>query len=112
MVTAMVNKLRRGQSRALPREALGGSTYHFDLYPGHPAEADVLRLLAAVREQAAELRQRVDAHPKPDDACGYRAVFYAGQNVIGDERAAAPEDKLDVLSPTNEVPQDTRSSDT
>lgn len=91
MVTAMVNKLRRGHSRALPREALGGSTYHFDLYHGHPAEAEVLRLLGEVRERASQLRRHVDDHPRPNEAESYRVVFYVGQNVIGEERAATPE---------------------
>lgn len=83
MVTAMVHKLERGQTRALPREAVGGSTYHFDLYAGHPKEREVLDLLATVRGLAASLRDDVSKTPPPDGQ-SYRVVFYVGQNVIGE----------------------------
>lgn len=83
MATAIVAKVTRGKSRALPEEATGGSTYHFDLYPGHPREEEVLGLLRTTRERASALRAAVDREPKASEAEGYRVVFYVGQNAIG-----------------------------
>lgn len=94
VVTAMGHKLSSGRTRSVASESLGGSTYHFDLHPGHPLEQEVLGLLAAVRERASALRTEVDVGRKPG-AEEYRVVFYVGQNVIG----------LDELSNQNEGDQ-------
>ncbi len=88
VLTAIANKVRRGASRALPEDAVGGSTYHFDLYSGHPLEERVWGLLRTVREQVSALRREVKEHNATrDDASQnhYRIVFYAGQNVLLDE---------------------------
>lgn len=85
VVTAIGRKVSRGSARSRERDAVGGSTYHFDLYRGHPCEAQVQGLLAAVREQASALRTRVDAEVLPNGAETYRVVFYLGQNVVGFE---------------------------
>lgn len=85
MVTAIVHKLERGESRALPDDAVGGSTYHFDLYPGHPQEGDVLALLGTVRSTAAKLRGEVESSEVGTQPGRYRVVFYAGQNVIAQD---------------------------
>lgn len=97
VVTAMANKVSRGQARAHRRDAIGGSTFHFDLYRGHPKEKDVLALLGSVREVASRLRSEVDASPAREGAESYRVVFYAGQNVIEadaplPEEPGAPDD--------------------
>jgi hypothetical protein len=89
VVTAMAAKVATGQTRALQSQTIGGSTYHFDLYPGHPAEKEVLAFLASVREQASALRERVDQARVEHDSA-YRVVFYAGQNVIGAENTTTP----------------------
>ncbi len=89
VVTAMAAKVAAGQTRALQSQATGGSTYHFDLHPGHPEEKEVLAFLARVREQASELRERVDRARVRDHQDAYRVVFYAGQNVIGAEGASS-----------------------
>lgn len=66
----------------------GGSTFTFDIWPGHPDEADVSNLLHRVRERAAELRRRVDdassltASPSPTGR--RRIVFYCGQTTRGE----------------------------
>src|SRR5690606_33623789 len=82
LVGALVAKLSREKRRSGPEDAIGGSTYHFDLYPGHPLESEVLTMLERVRRQASALRMQVDAASAPLAAEGYRVVFYAGQNVI------------------------------
>ena len=99
--TAIANKVQRGASRALPDESIGGSTYHFDLYQGHPLEERVLGLLGTVRQQASALREDLNQHnstqkdtgkrsvkgvaDRNTDQKSYRVVFYAGQNLLIDE---------------------------
>lgn len=83
VVTAIGSKVTRGKARSQLGEATGGSTYHFDLYRGHPSEAKVLGLLQSVREQASALRREVERGVSPEAAEVYRVVFYAGQNVLG-----------------------------
>ena len=67
-----------------PSAEVGGSTYSFEVWAGHPLEGEVLAQLEATRTHAADLRARVrgynDAHPRPS---GTRHVtFYAGQSVL------------------------------
>lgn len=88
VVTAIAGKLTRGATRSRANESVGGSTYHFDLYPGHPREAEVLGLLEAARARASALRAQMEGdEPVAESAGGYRVVFYLGQNVIGAEPA-------------------------
>lgn len=61
----------------------GGSTWTFDIWPGHPHEEAVLALLASVREQVIAVQRKVFAH---NDAEGRpphfaRVAFYLGQSV-------------------------------
>ncbi len=65
----------------------GGSTYSFDVWPGHPEESVVLGLLADLRKRTSELRARVraynDTHERPPE---YQHVtFYAGQSAVTEE---------------------------
>jgi hypothetical protein len=91
VVTAIASKVSQGKNRAARGDATGGSTYHFDLYRGHPNEQDVLELLSSVRERASALRAEVERHgvAEPADGTtraepeGYRVVFYVGQNAVG-----------------------------
>lgn len=81
MVVAICAKLQAGKTRALPKDQVGGSTYEYLVWPGHPHEDAVLGLLKATRNQASALRAAVtthnDQHGRPDDAI--RVVFYMGQ---------------------------------
>lgn len=85
VVQAIGNKISRGQPRAIPDDAIGGSTYHMEIYEGHPLQEEALGQLARVREAASELRRRVKEHPMPAGAKPLKVVFYLGQNVIGEE---------------------------
>ena len=60
MVGALLTKLSQGTPRALPDDAVGGSTYHFDIDNDHPLHEDVVGFLREVRQRASDLRQRVD----------------------------------------------------
>jgi len=87
VVTAVCTKLRNGTTRALPSDRLGGSTFSYDVWPGHPHEDEVYALLSQTRTHAAEVWDRVRAHNaqhgKPPEG-STRATFYCGQTLKTD----------------------------
>lgn len=85
VVTLLTNKLQRRERRALPGDAVGGSTFRFDLWRGHPLEDEVLGFLRRVREQGSSLRERVAATGGVEGTDPYQVVFYVGQTVVSDE---------------------------
>jgi len=69
-------------------EPVGGSTYRFDVWDGHPHAAEVSGALLRFREAQAQLREKVEAynraHPRP---ARYRqVVVYGGQCAYERER--------------------------
>jgi DNA-binding MarR family transcriptional regulator len=107
LVIALCTKLRLGQTRAAPNDTVGGSTFGFDVWPGHPEYDNVLGLLRSLRARGSELRKRVsaynDAHPAPGEKT--RVVAYMGQAVIGADAAEAGaelEDEMDDLDDLDE----------
>ena len=88
LVAAVCAKLRTGRKQARSDESLGGSTYHLDVWDGHPLEREALGLLASMRRQAAALRGAVEAynaaHARPEGAADKRVVSYVGQVVLGE----------------------------
>jgi hypothetical protein len=89
MVTAVCTKLRSGVTHADVQEAVGGSTYHFDVWEGHPLREEVLGFLKTTRRHARDLRERVEAynadHDSPDADLKKRVVAYVGQTVMPEE---------------------------
>jgi hypothetical protein len=82
VVGAIIAKLRNGQTRALPDDELGGSTFSFDVWPGHPHEAAARALLREQRAQLSALWNQVVEHNKAGKPEGYtRVTFYCGQRV-------------------------------
>src|SRR5690606_10359936 len=57
---AMVRTIaaRVNESEAARGEQIGGSTYSFEVWPGHPYHAEALGQLKRFRERASELRAR------------------------------------------------------
>ncbi|HEY5960994.1 MAG TPA: hypothetical protein VIV60_30770 [Polyangiaceae bacterium] len=87
---ALAAKVGQGQHVSHAADEVGGTTLSFDLWPGHPREAEVRRLLATVRQQAISLwddtetynqQHRTDAS---DDAA-YRVTFYCGQHIVQED---------------------------
>jgi predicted transcriptional regulator len=73
-------KLRNGQTRALPGDQLGGSTFSFDVWPGHPHESKVISLLAEHRRTLAALWDQVSTHNQRGKPASFTKVtFYFGQ---------------------------------
>jgi len=88
MVTAICTKLRLGKTHAAAGEWVGGSTYGFDVWDGHPCHAEVTGFLQATRERAVALRKRVEAHNAshfPPDGATQHVIAYVGQTVLGIE---------------------------
>jgi hypothetical protein len=85
LVRTITRKLNTQQT-ARATDEIGGSTYHFVLWRGHPLEDEVLGELARFRERESALRDRVDQynaeHGIPDDRVHVTA--YYGQCLVED----------------------------
>ena len=85
MVSAIVTKLRAGKRRAELADKIGGSTFAFDVWDGHPLEAEILGYLRSMRERGIELRQRLEQYEAtaspPAGAKTRRVTAYVGQSV-------------------------------
>jgi hypothetical protein len=79
--------------------AVGGSTYGFDVWPGHPLEAEVMNLRETLRQRCGELRRRVEefnrAHGVPPEF--REVVTYLGQCVL--ERHRTEPSQSNAISP-------------
>jgi hypothetical protein len=83
VVQTICQRLEQAGSEA-PPAPVGGSTYSFDVWPGHPLEQDVKAQLALQRQLLGALRERVDDHNR---ARGLPPVYeqvvtYVGQCVL------------------------------
>lgn len=89
VVATFCQKIGNRAPRAEATDAAGGATFTFDVWPGHPLDAEARGLLAEVRERAYALRDRIDAHNRgagqPERTSP--VVFYAGQHVRHDDGA-------------------------
>ncbi len=84
-VQAVVQTIcQRLQKAAEGPQDVGGSTYSFDVWSGHPLEATVKRQLGEMRQRLGALRQQVDAHNREHGlATDYeQVVTYVGQCVL------------------------------
>lgn len=91
VVSAMCVKLRNGETRALPDDEVGGSTYTFDVWPGHPKEGEVRGLLRKQREELGRLWDDVMEHNRTQTLRGNdsrRITFYCGQSAATDSDSA------------------------
>lgn len=88
MVQTICQRLRLGGSVPAGSESVGGSTYTFDIWEGHPLEDEVQGSLARFRAAHSQLRQRVEtwnaAHGRPQRYT--QVVLYGGQSAIEREQ--------------------------
>jgi hypothetical protein len=67
-----------------PSKVRGGSTFTFDVWPGHPFERDVYAALPEFRARYTALFERIEAynaeHGRPDDYA--RVTVYSGQSMV------------------------------
>ena len=79
LCNAIAAKVTRGVQTSHPDDLNGGTTLAFDLWPGHPREGDVRRLLADVRAKALPLWDEFVEYKGPRREGGYKVHFYFGQ---------------------------------
>jgi hypothetical protein len=86
MVGALCAKLDLGTKGAQRNDVIGGSTYGYEVWPGHPHYDEVRGLLLRFREQCSELRERVAAYNLAivAPAGRERVISYFGQNILDD----------------------------
>jgi hypothetical protein len=84
VVQTICQRLRQVSFDAAQSDAVGGSTYSYDVWPGHPLEAEVRSQLAVIRDQCGALRRRVEAHNQKQGAPARPAqvVLYVGQCLL------------------------------
>jgi predicted transcriptional regulator len=90
MVTALCAKLRRGVQKSGVDETVGGSTYGFTVWPGHPHHDEVLGILSRLRSELSRLRQKVhDYNTNVSGPAEERigVIAYVGQTLIETEHA-------------------------
>lgn len=77
----------RVRSQARKSDEIGGSTYHFRLWRGHPFESEVVGELARFRERMSALRNKLDDYNKsqPGAPATLRVVAYYGQSTVEEE---------------------------
>jgi hypothetical protein len=87
LVKTIVCKFRQDSEGAAPDDRVGGSTYTFEVWDGHPFAERVYGHLARYRATTSELRGQVDQHNDKNGRPGrYDAVtVYMGQCVIQKE---------------------------
>jgi hypothetical protein len=87
LVNTITCRLRAARTAPSLGDRVGGSTYTFEVWPGHPLEQEAYATLAGVRERLSDLRRRIEAHnadqPAVEDPT--QVLFYVGQCVIAQD---------------------------
>lgn len=91
VLNAIAAKITSGHRVSAKSDEVGGTTLTFDLWPGHPREADVRQLLQETRQRVLPLWEEVTAHneaepqslERPDS---YQVHYYCGQYVVEEEQ--------------------------
>jgi hypothetical protein len=95
MVGALCAKLEQGSRKAVRSDVIGGSTFGFEVWPGHPHYDEVRGLLSQLRQRCGQLRAEVATynaeHEAPADK--ERVVTYVGQNVKSERVNSEDEDE-------------------
>ena len=91
VVQTIVQRIER--STVDPAAPVGGSTYRFDIWSGHPLEQRVQTQLAEIRQRLSALRQEVTEHNERSGLpARYRQVaLYVGQCQLDREADNASE---------------------
>jgi hypothetical protein len=96
LVRSICAKLNQGATASKPDDRIGGSTYSFDVWPGHPERERVSALLASQRAALSalwnEVAQYNAAHPRK--GAFERVTFYFGQLVTAESES--DDDNYDV----------------
>jgi len=86
VLNALAAKVVSGKHVSAAADEIGGTTLTFDLWPGHPREQEVRKLLATVRKEVVSLWDEVAAYNRehrPETT--YSVSFYCGQNLTEED---------------------------
>jgi hypothetical protein len=86
MVMAICAKLSLGKRSAAAGDLVGGSTFGFQLWDGHPHFEEASGFLKRFRAEGSALRQKIAAYNESHGAPPggeQRIVIYAGQTLLG-----------------------------
>ncbi len=93
VVTAICRKLELRGEKSPIAEQVGGSTYRFTVWPGHPHQEEVSSLLGELRARIVQLRERVErynaVHDAPEKDSYQQFVAYVGTTRLGDEHESS-----------------------
>ncbi len=92
-VARTITRKLRLDARASRGDEIGGSTYHFEIWQGHPLEDAVLGELRRFRERMTLLRGQIDRHNRSAGlpARRLRVDAYYGQSMVEFDDVAAGE---------------------
>lgn len=98
VVQTICQRLRSIDEGQPPPAGIGGSTYAFDVWPGHPLEGKVQEQFSELRRRLSQLRQEVSSY---NDVHGLAEKYsqvttYVGQCVIERELGERDESELSV----------------
>jgi hypothetical protein len=86
VLNAIAAKVTSGSRVSATSDEVGGTTLTFDLWPGHPMEREVRRLLATTRATVLPLWEEVTESNKTNQGAGaYQVHFYFGQYLVAEE---------------------------
>jgi hypothetical protein len=86
VLNALAAKITAGDRASTPSDEVGGTTLTFDLWPGHPKEREVRKLLATARAAFIPLWDEVTEYNRSSKGQDeYQVHFYCGQYVVKEE---------------------------
>lgn len=97
VVQTICQRLRQVSGEVESDAAVGGSTFSFDVWAGHPLESEVKEQLASLRERAGELRRRVDDYNREHGLEPHyqQVITYVGQCLIDRDSGLQPESEVE-----------------
>jgi hypothetical protein len=86
VMTGLAAKLVSGPHNSAAQDEVGGTTLSFDMWKGHPHEAEVRSLLAETRKRIITLWEAVEGHNEMNaHKHEYNVTFYCGQYLTGED---------------------------
>jgi DNA-binding transcriptional ArsR family regulator len=86
VLNALAAKLVSGKHVSAAADEVGGTTWSFDLWPGHPKEREVRALLRSLRQQVVPLWNEVAEYNREHrPARTYEVTLYCGQYLVAED---------------------------
>lgn len=88
VLSALAAKVVSGKHVSAAKDEVGGTTWSFDLWPGHPKEQEVRKLLTKLRSEVVPLWNEVAEYNREHrPAETYKVTVYCGQYLVMDEES-------------------------